>query len=62
MRPRNKKHLEERFEKCSYLTESEPAVRKGRWRFAFERPDVPLHLEIGCGKGAFITGMGRRLP
>lgn len=62
MRPRNKKHLEERFEKCSYLTEPDPAARKGSWRFAFERPDAPLHLEIGCGKGAFITGMAAACP
>ena len=24
--------------------------------------DIPLHLEIGCGKGAFITEMARRNP
>ena len=24
----------------------------------YENPDLPLHLEIGCGKGRFITQMG----
>ena len=26
----------------------------------FDNPDLPLHLEIGCGKGRFITQMSHR--
>lgn len=64
MRPRNKKHLEERFEKCHDIVISDPASLKGKWRsvFASEEKNAPLHLEIGCGKGAFITGMAQKEP
>ena len=27
---------------------------------SFENPDLPLHLEIGCGKGRFITELSQR--
>ncbi len=62
MRPRNKKHLEERFEKCSRLVAGDPAALKGNWRSLFGREEIRLHLEIGCGKGAFITGMAAAHP
>lgn len=62
MRPRNKKHLEERFEKCINLTVPEPAEKKGKWRTLYNNSANPLHLEIGCGKGAFITGMAEKNP
>lgn len=62
MRPRNKKHLEERFEKCRPLVAGDPASLKGRWRALFGREGGRLHLEIGCGKGAFITGMAAAHP
>ncbi len=57
MRPRTKKHFEERFEKCRYLVVEQPQENQGRWS-----PDAPLHLEIGCGKGAFITGKALQHP
>lgn len=65
MRPRNKKHLEERFEKCSNLVIADPVALKGKWRSVFVSEDdkeMPLHLEIGCGKGAFVTGMAQKNP
>lgn len=62
MRPRNKKHLEERFDKCSRLVAADPCMLKGGWRTLFPHTDAPLHLEIGCGKGAFITGMAAAHP
>lgn len=62
MRPRNKKHLEERFEKCKYLTVEDPASAKGNWRSLFPSQSQALHLEIGCGKGAFVTGMAAAHP
>ena len=30
---------------------------KGRWRSVFARPDVPLWVELGTGKGNFISQM-----
>lgn len=62
MRPRNKKHLEERFEKCINLTVPEPIEKKGKWKTLYNNSSNPLHLEIGCGKGAFITGMAEKNP
>ncbi len=62
MRPRNKKHLEERYEKCIYLTVPDPCDLKGKWRTLFNRDGAPLYLEIGCGKGAFVTGMAAKHP
>lgn len=62
MRARNKKHLEERFEKCRYLTVEDPAAVKGRWHTVFGDESKPVHLEIGCGKGAFVTGMAAAHP
>lgn len=62
MRPRNKKHLEERFEKCIDLTIQNPVEAKGKWKTLYKNPDSLLHLEIGCGKGAFITGMAEKNP
>lgn len=34
---------------------------KGKWAEDFGRV-APLHVELGCGKGDFITGMARRYP
>ena len=27
----------------------------GKWKEAFENPDQPIHLELGCGRGTFIA-------
>lgn len=62
MRPRTKKHFDERFEKCRYLVVGAPEENKGQWRGVLNRPDASLHLEIGCGKGAFITGKAMQHP
>ncbi len=57
MRLRTKKNLEKRIANCSYLLENNPAERKGRWS-----EDLPVYLEIGCGKGAFVLGMAKAHP
>ena len=33
----------------------EPEKIKGNWRNQFKEPEKPLHLELGCGKGGFIS-------
>ena len=52
-----------------YLAESrwvvkEPDRLKGSWRAAFgeDRLNCPLHIEIGTGKGKFITAMAESHP
>lgn len=42
-----------------YLEEAE--AQKGRWRELFPK-DQPFHLELGCGKGAFISKLALRHP
>ena len=38
-----------------------PEDYKGRWQTAFDTPR-PLHLELGCGKGAFAAQYALRFP
>lgn len=39
-----------------------PLGHKGQWRSLFEHPGNPLHLEVGAGKGRFVTGMAKKHP
>lgn len=32
-----------------------PEEYKGKWKEAFKEPSSELHLELGCGKGSFIS-------
>ncbi len=58
MRPRKKKHREERLAVCGPLFASQSLPP----RQAFADPGAPLRLEIGCGKGGFIYEMALRHP
>lgn len=61
MRMRKKKNLDARWERCArYLVES-PEDMKGKWKEVFGNGNE-IHLEIGCGKGGFITGMAKKYP
>lgn len=40
----------------------EPLSMKGKWHEIFEKKDSPLHIEIGCGKGQFITTLAQKNP
>ncbi|HAZ1231676.1 TPA: tRNA (guanosine(46)-N7)-methyltransferase TrmB [Enterococcus faecium] len=40
---------------------SDPTLWKGKWNELFEN-DHPIHIEIGMGKGQFITGMAKAHP
>ncbi|MBE7014586.1 MAG: tRNA (guanosine(46)-N7)-methyltransferase TrmB [Ruminococcaceae bacterium] len=60
MRMRRKKHREERFENCSFLAiENFDNIKNFKDIFG---NDNPVHLEIGCGKGRFITGLSKLNP
>ena len=39
----------------------EPEAAKGKWHQIFGN-DNPIHIEVGSGKGAFITGMAQQNP
>lgn len=40
---------------------SDPALNKGKWHEYFGNSN-PIHVEIGCGKGQFITKMSKLNP
>lgn len=52
MRMRKKKHGAERISACSEYFVPEGTVIS----------DIPVELEIGCGKGSFISGLSKRYP
>lgn len=61
MRQRNIKNLQEKLELNSAYLIREPESCRGRWREVFGN-DAPIYLEIGCGKGRFITGCAAAHP
>lgn len=67
MRQRRVKNLEEKYERFEGSIEYEPSARRGGWReLALEKaPGTAgggLYLEIGCGKGKFITEYAEKHP
>ena len=62
MRPRKKHNLAPRLAACEAITISEPESEKGRVRERFANPLLPLHVELGCGKGLFIRTLAARHP
>lgn len=61
MRMRKKKNCASRMEKCSDIWVKDPFGYKGKWHELFGN-DNPIHIEIGCGKGNFITQMAKKYP
>ena len=61
MRMRKKKNCDARMEACESLWVREPESAKGNWNKIFGN-DNPIHLEIGCGKGKFISEMAVKNP
>ena len=61
MRMRKKKNCDARMEVCSSIWVREPETVKGKWNEIFGN-DNPIHLEIGCGKGKFVSEMACNNP
>ena len=61
MRMRRKKHREERMEACSDLLISNIEDYKNDLGAIFGNGN-PLHIEMGCGKGKFVTEMAALNP
>ena len=61
MRVRNRKGATELLEANSHYVVLNPVDAKGKWQEIFEN-DHPIHVEVGSGKGAFITGMAKANP
>ncbi len=61
MRIRKNKNPARRLAECARYLVPFPGEQKGKWRALFGN-GRPIHLEIGCGKGAFLAGMALRHP
>ena len=61
MRMRRKKNLEPRLERQSGITIADPESMRGTWRSLCPEAER-VCLELGCGKGQFITELARRNP
>ena len=45
---------------ASYFYEDIPENYIGKWKDKFKNPKQPLHIELGCGKGSFISELAFR--
>ena len=61
MRLRNKPWAKDKIQSHPQFVVPNPEEYKGRWNELFEN-DNPLHIEVGSGKGRFITGMAAANP
>lgn len=61
MRQRNKPWAKEKLEQYPQYVMAAPEQNKGKWQDVFDNIQ-PLHIEIGTGKGRFITGMAKANP
>ena len=61
MRLRNIPGAREKLEESKYVY-TEEELMKGRWKEEVFGNDAPLHIEIGSGKGRFITGLAAKDP
>jgi len=61
MRMRKKKNGEKRMLACADYKIDNPADYKGKWKEEIAE-GKDLFLEIGCGKGTFITELAKRNP
>ena len=60
MRLRNIPGADEVIRNCDWVIK-EAADKKGKWNTVFGNEN-PIHIEVGSGKGAFITGMALQNP
>jgi tRNA (guanine-N7-)-methyltransferase len=61
MRLRNKPWAGEYIESHPSIVEQDPEKWKGRWHDRFGS-EAPLHIEVGTGKGRFLTEMAKMYP
>ncbi|MED4603400.1 tRNA (guanosine(46)-N7)-methyltransferase TrmB [Paenibacillus validus] len=61
MRLRGRKGIKEALEAQPELVVLEPQAHKGRWREVFGN-DRPIHVELGMGKGKFISELSALNP
>lgn len=61
MRIRHKPWAKPELESCPFYVKN-PAENIGRWTEIFQNPEKPLYIELGCGKGGFISQIAPAKP
>ncbi len=61
MRVRKRKGAEEHLENNPNYVILTPEESKGHWKEVFGNNN-PIHIEVGSGKGGFVTGMAQKNP
>ncbi|MFC4651532.1 tRNA (guanosine(46)-N7)-methyltransferase TrmB [Lactococcus nasutitermitis] len=61
MRVKYRKGAPEHLQENTHIVVENPVDFKGRWAERFGN-NHPIHIEVGCGKGGFITGMAAQHP
>lgn len=61
MRIRYKPWARKELEESKFYRENSEELI-GKWRNEFERPDQPFFVELGCGKGGFISQIACKHP
>lgn len=61
MRIRYKPWARKELEESKFYREKAEEL-KGKWRQEFIRPNQPLYVELGCGKGGFISQIACKHP
>ncbi len=61
MRLRKVKNALDKLKQNTFYIIAEPKQYKGSWNNLFSN-NHPIHIEIGCGKGQFISELARRTP
>ena len=59
MRIRYKPWARPELEASSFY-EDNPEEYKGKWKEKFKNKENPIHLELGCGKGQFISRLASK--
>ncbi len=60
MRIRKRAWARPELEKCEFYIDN-PEKNKGKWHESFENKQ-PIHMELGCGKGSFISQIAINNP
>lgn len=61
MRIRHKPWAKPELESCPFYISS-PQEQAGKWTELFPNPERPLYIELGCGKGGFISQIAPAKP
>lgn len=59
MRLRHKPWAKEELANFPHIIVQEPSLHKGKWQQLFENKN-PIYIEVGTGKGQFLTGMAQK--